>query len=89
MKIVSLSQWSEEKYQSLEGQTTIVLLGRFFLMCKTLYAPYVPHSPIIYQNLGASKIHISTALKNNEEVLELIQRWVILVSTQRDRRWHI
>lgn len=57
-----------------EGRTTIILPGVFSLMCKkAMYALDTPRIMINYWDLITSEIHASTALKNDEEVLELMQ----------------
>ena len=57
-----------------EGRATVVFPGGFPLTCdKTMYAPDAPRSLISYRDLRARKIHISTAMEMNEEILELRQ----------------
>jgi hypothetical protein len=64
-----------------EGRATIVLPGGFPLTCaKAIYAPDAPRSLISYRDLRARKIHVSTALENDEEVLELRQGHEILAT---------
>ena len=42
------------------------------LICeKAMYGPDAPRSLINYRDLGANGIHVSTAVENDEEVIEL------------------
>ena len=51
----------------------VVLPGGFPLNCeKTMYAPDAPRSLINYKDLRARNIHVSTAVENDEEALELM-----------------
>ena len=54
------------------GRTTVILPGGFPLQCKkTIYALDAPRSLISYRDLRARNIHVSTAVVNDEEVIEL------------------
>ena len=64
-----------------EGRATVVLPGGFPLTCaNAMYAPDAPRSLISYRDLRARKIHVSTAMENDEEVLELRQGHEILAT---------
>lgn len=64
-----------------EDKVMIILPKSFFLTSKrTMYVHDAPCSLISYQDLRASKIHIYSALENNEEVLELRQGRRILAT---------
>ena len=64
-----------------EGRATVVLPGGFPLICeKTMYALNTPRSLISYRGLKARKIHVSTVMENDEEVLELRQGHKILAT---------
>ena len=57
-----------------EGPAILRFPGGFHLKCqRAMYAPDAPRSLISYRDLRRANIHISTALENGEEVLELRQ----------------
>ena len=65
-----------------EGRATVILPGGFPLICENaMYAPDAPRSLISYRDLRARKIHVSIAMGNDEEVLELRQGQEILATT--------
>lgn len=71
-KIITIAGSRNMRFQ--KGRAMLVLPGGFPLTCEqAMYAPDAPCSLIIYRDLNANKIHVSTALKSNEEVLELRQ----------------
>ena len=62
-----------------EGRATVILPRGFLLNCeRIIYALDAPRNLISYRNLRARNIYVSTAVKNNEEVLELRQRLMII-----------
>ena len=62
-----------------EGRATIILPGRFPLICESaMYAPDAPRNLISYKNIMDSQTHISTTVDRDEEVLELRQRQSLL-----------
>lgn len=66
-----------------EGQATIVLPAGFPLRCrKAMFAPNAPRSLISYRDMRANGFHVSTALENDEEVLELRQGLRILATAK-------
>lgn len=66
-----------------EGRATVILPGGFPLNCeRAMYAPDAPRSLISYRDLRARKIHVSTAVENDEEVLELRQGLTILATAK-------
>ena len=66
-----------------EGRTTVILPGGFPLNCeRAMYAPDAPRSLISYRDLRARNIHVSTAVENDEEVLELRQGLTILATAK-------
>ena len=66
-----------------EGRATVILPGGFPLNCpRAMYAPDAPRSLISYRDLRARNIHVSTAVENDEEVLELRQGLTILVTVK-------
>jgi hypothetical protein len=66
-----------------EGRATVILPGGFPLNCKkAMYAPDAPRSLISYRDPRARNIHVSTAVENDEEVLELRQRLTILATAR-------
>jgi hypothetical protein len=66
-----------------EGQAMVILPGGFPLNCdKAMYAPDAPRSLISYRDLRARNIHVSTAVENDEEVLELRQGLSILATAR-------
>ena len=66
-----------------EGRATVVLTGGFPLNCeKAMYTPDAPRSLVSYRDLRARNIHVSTAVVNDEEVLELKQGLMILVTAR-------
>ena len=55
-----------------EGRTKVVLPRGYTLICTgAMYVPEAPRSLISYKDLRANDIHVSTAMDNGEEVLEL------------------
>jgi hypothetical protein len=62
-----------------EGRATVLLPGGFPL---NWYAPDAPRSMISYRDLRARNIHVSTAVENDEEVLELKQGPTILATAR-------
>ena len=66
-----------------EGRATVLLPGGFPLNCeRAIYAPDAPRSLINYRDLRARNIHVSTAIENDEEVLELWQGLMILATVE-------
>ena len=66
-----------------EGPATVVLPGGFTLNCeRAMYAPDAPRSLISYRDLRMRNIHVSTAVENSEEVLELRQGLRILATAR-------
>ena len=66
-----------------EGRATMLLSRGFPLNCeRAMYAPDAPRSLISYRDLRAKNIHVSTAVENDEEVLELRQGLMILTTVK-------
>jgi hypothetical protein len=66
-----------------EGRATVVLPGGFPLTCENaMYAPDAPRSLISYRDLRARKIHISTEMEKDEEVLALRQGHELLATAK-------
>jgi hypothetical protein len=64
-----------------KGQAIIGLPGGFPLICeRAMYVPDASHSLISYRDLRASQIHVSTAMDNDDEVLELKQGFSLLAT---------
>lgn len=58
----------------------MILPGGIALNCeREMYAPHAPFSLISYMDLRARNIHVSIAMKNDEEVLELMQ-WLMILA---------
>ena len=73
----------KRNFKFREGRATIRLPGGAPLICETaMYAPDAPRSLISYRDLRANHIHISTAVENDEETLELRQGKMILATAQ-------
>jgi hypothetical protein len=47
-----------------------------------MYNPYAPRSLISYMDMRARNIHVSTAMENNEEILELKQGLTMFATTK-------
>ena len=61
----------------------MVLPGGFPLNCeKSIYAPDASRSLISYRDMRARNVHVSTAVVNDEEVLELKQGLMILATAR-------
>ena len=68
-----------------EGRVTVVLSGRFPLNYeRAMYAPDALRSLISYMDLRTMNIHVSTAVVNDEEVLELRQGLMILATARAE-----
>ena len=62
----------KRNFKFREGRANLVLPGGAPLTCeRAMYAPDAPRSLISYRDLRANHIHVSTAMENDEEVLEL------------------
>ena len=62
------------QFKFREGRVVIGLPGGFPLICeRAMFTPEAPRNLISYKDLRANQIHVSTALDNAEEVLELRQ----------------
>ena len=64
-----------------KGWTIVILHGGFPLDCpKAMYAPNAPRSLISYRDLRARNIHLCTTMQGDEEVIELRQRPMVIVT---------
>jgi peptide/histidine transporter 3/4 len=62
----------KRNFKFREGRAVVILPGGAPLICeRAMYAPDAPRSLISYRDLRANDIHVSTAVENDEEVLEL------------------
>ena len=62
----------KQNFKFREGRAVVILPGGAPLICeRAMYAPDAPRSLISYRDLRANDIHVSTAVENDEEVLEL------------------
>ena len=71
------------KLKFREGRAVIGMPGGFPLICEgAMYVLEAPRNMISYRDLRASQIHVSTAMDNAEEVLELRQGQSLLATAQ-------
>ena len=62
----------KRNFKFCEGRAGVILPGGAPFICeRAMYAPDAPRSLISYRDLRANDIHVSTAVENDEEVLEL------------------